>query len=42
MKNYKKGKENALQFLVGQLMTKTKGTVHPGAARTILGDILKT
>lgn len=42
VEDYKKGKENALQFLVGQLMAKTKGTVHPETARTILGDILKT
>jgi aspartyl-tRNA(Asn)/glutamyl-tRNA(Gln) amidotransferase subunit B len=42
VEDYKKGKENALQFLVGQLMSKTKGTVHPEAARNILGDILKT
>ena len=41
VEDYKKGKENALQFLVGQLMAKTKGTVHPETARTILGDILK-
>jgi len=42
MKDYKKGKENALQFLVGQLMAKTRGTVNPQTARTILENLLKT
>lgn len=41
VEDYKKGKENVLQFLVGQLMAKTKGTVHPDAARTILESILR-
>jgi len=40
--DYKKGKANALQFLVGQLMAKTRGTVNPETARTILEDLLKT
>jgi len=40
--DYKNGKENALQFLVGQLMAGTKGTVHPETARTILENLLKT
>ena len=42
MEDYKKGKENALQFLVGKLMAKTKGTVHPDAAHKILQDLLKS
>ena len=40
--DFKKGKENALQFLVGQLMAKTKGTVNPETARTVLQSRLKT
>ena len=42
VEDYKKGKETALQFLVGQLMAKTKGTVNPETARTILQALLKT
>ena len=38
--DYNKGKENALQFLVGQLMARTKGTVNPETARTILQSLL--
>ena len=38
--DFKKGKENALQFLVGQLMAETKGTVNPQTARTILQSLL--
>ena len=41
VEDYKKGKENALQFLVGQLMSKTKGTVNPETTRAILGELLK-
>ena len=40
--DYKKGKENTLQFLVGQLMAKTKGTVNPQTARSILKSLLET
>ncbi len=39
--DYQKGKENALQFLVGQLMAKTKGKVEPQKAREILKNLLK-
>ena len=42
VEDYKKGKENALQFLIGQLMTVSKGTVNPETARTILENLLKT
>jgi aspartyl-tRNA(Asn)/glutamyl-tRNA(Gln) amidotransferase subunit B len=34
--DFKKGKQNALQFLVGQVMAKTKGRVNPEEARKIL------
>ncbi|MDA1337506.1 MAG: Asp-tRNA(Asn)/Glu-tRNA(Gln) amidotransferase subunit GatB [bacterium] len=40
VEDFKKGKENALQFLVGQLMAQTKGTVHPDTAKTILQSLL--
>ena len=40
--DYKKGKENTLQFLVGQLMAKTKGTVNPQTARSTLKSLLET
>ncbi len=39
--DYKKGKENALQFLIGQLMRETKGRVNPDIARQSLEKILK-
>ncbi len=38
--DYQKGKENALQFLVGQLMAKTKGKIDPQKAREILKNLL--
>ncbi len=34
--DFKKGKENALQFLIGQVMTRTKGRINPEQARKIL------
>ena len=36
VEDFGKGKENALQFLVGQMMAKTKGAVDPETAREIL------
>jgi len=39
--DFKKGKENALQFLIGQLMRKTKGKANPKIAKEILTRILK-
>jgi len=38
--DYKKGKEQALKFLVGQLMAQTKGAVDPNTASTILQKLL--
>ena len=38
--DYKKGKENALQFLVGQVMAKTKGQAEPEKAREVLKKLL--
>ncbi|MDO8474441.1 MAG: Asp-tRNA(Asn)/Glu-tRNA(Gln) amidotransferase subunit GatB [bacterium] len=40
VEDYKKGKENSLQFLVGQMMAQTKGTVSPDLANQILRTLL--
>ncbi len=39
--DYKKGKENALQFMIGQMMKETKGTINPEIAKKLLNDYLK-
>ena len=39
--DYKKGKEASLQFLVGQIMKKSKGKANPQIAGNILRKILK-
>jgi aspartyl-tRNA(Asn)/glutamyl-tRNA(Gln) amidotransferase subunit B len=39
--DYKNGKTNALQFLVGQVMRETKGKANPGIVGEILGEKLK-
>lgn len=36
VEDYASGKENALQFLVGQFMAKTKGSANPEMARKVL------
>lgn len=41
VEDYKKGKESALQFLVGQLMKESKGRVNPQMAQEILKKLLK-
>ncbi len=38
--DFKNGKQNALQFLVGQMMAKTKGKAEPNTARKILEEKL--
>ena len=38
--DYKSGKENALMFLVGQLMRKSQGKADPKAAKNILKEKL--
>jgi len=38
--DFKKGKQNAIQFLIGQVMAKTKGRVNPETAEKILKDNL--
>jgi aspartyl-tRNA(Asn)/glutamyl-tRNA(Gln) amidotransferase subunit B len=39
--DFKKGKENALEFLIGQVMRKTKGKANPKIAKETLKRILK-
>lgn len=41
VEDYKKGKENALQFLVGQIMVLSKGTVNPELARQTLSILMR-
>jgi len=38
--DYKAGKTNAVQFLVGQVMKQTKGTANPGVVRRLLEEKL--
>ena len=40
--DYKKGKENSLEFLVGQVMAKEKGKIDPKIARRELGKKIKS
>ena len=40
VEDFKKGKENALQFLVGQLMQKTRGKASPEIATQVLRGLL--
>jgi len=39
--DYRRGKENALMSLVGQIMKETKGSANPQIAKEILIDLLK-
>ncbi len=41
VEDYKKGKENALQFLVGGVMRETKGKVNPEEARKIIVKLIE-
>ena len=41
VEDYKKGKENALQFLAGQVMAKTRGRAKPDTVQEILKEQLK-
>jgi aspartyl-tRNA(Asn)/glutamyl-tRNA(Gln) amidotransferase subunit B len=41
VEDYKKGKENAIQFLVGGVMRETKGKLNPQEARKIILRLLK-
>ncbi|MDP2638970.1 MAG: Asp-tRNA(Asn)/Glu-tRNA(Gln) amidotransferase subunit GatB [Candidatus Azambacteria bacterium] len=39
--DYKKGKKESLQFLLGQVMRETRGKANPGAIKDILTKLLK-
>jgi len=39
--DYQKGKETAIQFLIGQVMAQTKGKANPEAVNRILKNLLK-
>ena len=41
IEDYKKGQENALQFLIGKVMGKMKGRANPGELKTLFEEILK-
>jgi aspartyl-tRNA(Asn)/glutamyl-tRNA(Gln) amidotransferase subunit B len=41
VEDYKKGNQNAIQFLVGQVMKKTKGKANPQVTRELLEKELK-
>ncbi|MFA5754698.1 MAG: Asp-tRNA(Asn)/Glu-tRNA(Gln) amidotransferase subunit GatB [Patescibacteria group bacterium] len=41
VEQYKKGKTNVLQFLLGQVMTETRGKANPKVARELLEKLLK-
>jgi aspartyl-tRNA(Asn)/glutamyl-tRNA(Gln) amidotransferase subunit B len=40
VEDFKQGKQQALQFLIGQVMAKTRGTANPEVAREILVKLL--
>ena len=40
VEDYRKGKAQALMFLVGQVMKKTKGAASPGVVQSVLGELL--
>ena len=40
VKDYKEGREEALTFLVGKVMAKTKGRINPEEAKRVLKEIL--
>ena len=40
--DYKNGNQNSIQFLVGQVMAKTKGRANPKLAREILERLLQS
>jgi len=40
--DYKAGKQNAMQFLVGQMMAKTHGKANPQIAREIFERLIKS
>ena len=42
VEDYKKGKENSLQFLVGQIMLETRGKANPQVVRQMLLSTLRS
>ncbi|MFH1582521.1 MAG: Asp-tRNA(Asn)/Glu-tRNA(Gln) amidotransferase subunit GatB [bacterium] len=40
VEDYKKGKENALQYLIGQIMAKTRGKANPKIIKEVLNSLL--
>ena len=42
IEDYKKGKANAFQYLIGQIMAQTKGKANPEIVRNILNKTLLT
>ncbi|PIZ89540.1 MAG: Asp-tRNA(Asn)/Glu-tRNA(Gln) amidotransferase subunit GatB, partial [Candidatus Nealsonbacteria bacterium CG_4_10_14_0_2_um_filter_37_10] len=40
VEDFKKGKENAFQYLIGQIMVQTKGKANPEIVVTILNQLL--
>jgi aspartyl-tRNA(Asn)/glutamyl-tRNA(Gln) amidotransferase subunit B len=41
VEDYKKGKETAIQFLIGQIMRETKGQIDINLAKSVLLEKLK-
>jgi len=41
VEDYRKGKENALQFLIGQVMAKSKGRANPDIAKRLLKNTIE-
>jgi len=41
VEDYKRGKENALQFLIGQAMKESKGRINPGIAKEVIKKKLR-
>jgi len=41
VEDYKKGKETSIQFLIGQIMKETRGSINPQKAREVLERLLK-
>ena len=41
VQDYKNGKANAFQFLVGEMMAKTRGTANPETVRTSILKIIE-
>jgi aspartyl-tRNA(Asn)/glutamyl-tRNA(Gln) amidotransferase subunit B len=39
--DYKKGKQTSMQFLIGQVMAKSKGKAKPEAVKDVLEKLLK-